>query len=118
MITEMKKAESKNNNHPSPKWMYQRWLPLLLFLVAVAARVIPGPRTIDDSYITYRYARNLLAGEGFVFNPGERVLGTTTPLYTSLMALSALPTGGVDAPFANLAWLINAVADGLACVLL
>jgi hypothetical protein len=118
MITGMKKAESINDHHPSPGWMYQRWLPLLIFLIAVAARLIPGPRTIDDSYITYRYARNLLAGEGFVFNPGERVLGTTTPLYTSLMALAALPTGGVDASFANLAWVINAVADGLTCVLL
>jgi hypothetical protein len=98
--------------------MQWRWLPLFLFLFAVAARLVPGPRTIDDSYITYRYARNLLGGQGFVYNPGERVLGTTTPLYTSLMALAALPSGGVEAPFPALAWLINALADGLTCVLL
>ena len=60
-------------------------LPWAIFLLAVIARLLPGARTIDDSYITYRYARDILAGQGFVFNPGERVLGTTTPLYTALM---------------------------------
>ncbi|HEX9668193.1 MAG TPA: hypothetical protein VGC93_01805, partial [Thermoanaerobaculia bacterium] len=30
---------------------------------------------IDDAYISFRYARNLAAGEGLVFNPGERVEG-------------------------------------------
>ncbi len=61
--------------------MQQRkyYLPLLIIALALVARWIPGPRTIDDSYITFRYARNILAGEGFVFNPGEPVLGTTTP---------------------------------------
>ncbi len=28
----------------------------------------------DDPFITFRYARNLRAGLGFVYNPGERVL--------------------------------------------
>lgn len=95
-----------------------RSLALALFLLALFARLLPGPRTIDDSYITYRYARNILAGDGFVYNPGDRVLGTTTPLYTSLMVLSALPTGGVQAPFTSLAWVLNAIFDGCTCLLL
>lgn len=33
--------------------------------------------TMDDAYIGYRYVANLLAGRGFVFNPGERVEGVT-----------------------------------------
>jgi hypothetical protein len=41
----------------------------------------------DDPYITYRYARNLLSGLGFVYNPAEPVLSTTTPLFTLLLAL-------------------------------
>ena len=41
----------------------------------------------DDAWITYRYAENLAKGLGFVFNPGERVLGTSTPLYTCILAL-------------------------------
>ena len=40
----------------------------------------------DDAHITYRTARNIAEGEGFGFNPGERVLITTTPLYTLLLA--------------------------------
>ncbi len=66
----------------------------VLFLLPIAVRLVPGPRTVDDAYITFRYARNILNGSGFVYNPGEHVLGTTTPLYTGLMALLALPAGG------------------------
>jgi hypothetical protein len=93
-------------------------LPWGLFLLAITVRLLPGPRTIDDSYITYRYARNLLAGLGFVYNPGEHVLGTTTPLYTFMMALGGALTGGVEAPFPRIAMLVNALADGGACLLL
>lgn len=89
-----------------------------IFALAVTARIIPGPRTIDDSYITYRYARNLLMGSGFVFNPGERVLGTTTPLYTFMMVLSGALIGGEQAPFPQIAMVINAFADGGVCLLL
>src|SRR3990170_6336850 len=73
-------------------------LVALIVILALAARLIPGPRTIDDAYITFRYARNLLAGNGFVFNPGERVLGTTTPLYTLLLAALAGLTRATDYP--------------------
>ncbi len=41
----------------------------------------------DDSYIYYSYAMNLANGDGYVFNPGERVNATTSPLYTILLAL-------------------------------
>ena len=44
------------------------------------------PYAIDDAWITYRYAEHVGAGDGFVYNPGERVLGTSTPLYTLLLA--------------------------------
>jgi hypothetical protein len=40
----------------------------------------------DDPFITYRYAQNIVNGLGFVYNPGERVLSTTTPLFTLLLA--------------------------------
>jgi hypothetical protein len=40
----------------------------------------------DDSYIFYSYAQNIANGEGYVFNPGERVNATTSPLYTLLLA--------------------------------
>ncbi len=44
----------------------------------------------DDTYITYRYARNVIQGKGFVYNEGERVLSTTAPLYAFLLAAVGL----------------------------
>ena len=97
------------------KWV---WFSILVFSCAVLARLVPGPRTIDDAYITFRYARNILAGNGFLYNPGERILGTTTPLYTlTLVGLGAL-SGGVAAPFPWLALGVNALADGVTCLML
>jgi MFS family permease len=93
-------------------------LPLAIFVLAVLARVIPGPRTVDDAFITFRYARNLLAGSGFAYNPGEAVLGTTTPLFTLLLAALALPFGAAQASFPWLALAVSALADGLTAVLL
>jgi hypothetical protein len=40
----------------------------------------------DDPYITFRYAHNLLAGNGFVYNVGQQTLSTTAPLYALLLA--------------------------------
>jgi hypothetical protein len=97
----------------------QKWLiPILIIALAIIARLIPGTRTIDDAFITFRYAQNLLAGSGLVFNPGEQVLGTTTPLYALLMAALALPLGGTGAPFPALALVVNTLADAATCLLL
>ena len=95
-----------------------RLLLLLVFCTALAARWLPGPRTIDDAWITFRYTQNILAGNGFVYNPGEQVLGTTTPLFTILLTLLGLAGGGAEAPFPVLALGASALADGLTCLLL
>jgi hypothetical protein len=96
----------------------ERLLPVIFVLTALSARLICGPRTIDDSYITFRYTRHILAGNGFVFNPGEAVLGTTTPLYTILLTILGWFNGGAQAPFPQLAWVVNALADAGSTVLL
>ncbi|MBC7812086.1 MAG: glycosyltransferase family 39 protein, partial [Burkholderiales bacterium] len=80
-----------------------------LMLIALAARIIPTPRTIDDAFITFRYSRNIVEGEGFVYNPGVHTLGTTTPLYTVLMAAISAVTGAQD--FQWYALIVNALAD-------
>lgn len=46
----------------------------------------------DDPFITYRYAQNISSGLGFVYNPGERILSTTTPLFAILLALLSKTT--------------------------
>ena len=108
-----------NKNQDGKIRTMHKWLwPALLIGIAFLARLLPGTRTIDDAYITFRYAQNILTGTGFSFNPGETVLGTTTPLYTLLMVFLGAFTGGVDAPFPTLALGVNALADALTCLLL
>lgn len=48
----------------------------------------------DDTFIHLQYARNVAEGHGFVFNAGERVYGSTSPLWVAL--LSAPMALGVD----------------------
>lgn len=67
-------------------------VPLLLL---VATRSILGfllPLAAEDAYITYRYSRNLALGLGPVFNPGERVMGFTSPLWMLWNALGWMLT--------------------------
>lgn len=65
------------------------WL-VLAFVVLLAHQVLYfdqlGRDAIDDAYISFRYAQNLVRGEGLVFNPGERVEGYTNFLWTILLA--------------------------------
>ncbi len=66
------------------------WLGAGLAWLAAAAAFVARYRgwTVDDFYITYRYAENLARGQGFVYNPGERVFGLTDPgigLVTALL---------------------------------
>lgn len=98
------------------RWRQTDWLWLgAVAALALIVRLVAGPRTIDDAYITFRYARNLAEGIGFVYNPGERVLGTTTPLYTCVMALSWL-LGMTRLPVVAL--VLNSLADAATAVVL
>lgn len=70
---------------------------ILLSLAAVSLWVwykMYTGRQMEDSLITFRYVENILAGHGMVFNVGERVLGTTTPLFTLLIASGSALFGG------------------------
>jgi hypothetical protein len=102
----------KRRNRIKPEWL----LLTGLLALALTARLLPGQRIVDDAYITFRYARNLITGRGFVYNPGEHVFGTTTPLYTCLLAGLALVTGSRDFP--ALAVGINALSGATAVGLL
>jgi hypothetical protein len=67
----------------------------------------------DDAFISFRYAQNLAAGNGLVYNLGERVEGYTNFLWT-LLAAGVLALGGDLLLAAYLA----GVLLGLAIVLL
>ncbi len=75
----------------------QYWFLAIAIVAAVIIRLAIGYGSIDDAFITFRYARNLADGLGFVYNAGERVIGTTTPLWTMIMAgLYALGFHGLE----------------------
>ncbi|MEX2009255.1 MAG: hypothetical protein WEC41_03595 [Dongiaceae bacterium] len=48
---------------------------------------------MDDAFTGFRYVANLLAGDGFVFNPGERVEGMTNAGWLLLLAPFAAALG-------------------------
>ena len=48
---------------------------------------------LDDSWIHAQFARNLALGNGFSYNPGVPVSGSTAPLWTLIMATGYLVTG-------------------------
>ena len=73
-----------------------------------------GNWAYDDPFITYRYARNLAHGIGFVYNPGEHILSTTTPLFTLLLA--AFSYGWDDLP--HMAVLLGCFSLGIGALFL
>lgn len=102
-----------------PFWAWQtRDVLILLALLAmtVALALSMGTQLVDDAYITLRYARNLSQGVGFVYNSGEQVLGTTSPLYTLLLATLACLRPGVS--LVGLARWVSLLADSCAIITL
>jgi tetratricopeptide (TPR) repeat protein len=71
------------------------WVLLLGAIATFTARSYSLRFVQDDSYITYRYARNVVRGYGPVYNPGERVEGYTNFLW--MMTLAFL--GRLGIPF-------------------
>ncbi|MEM1447456.1 MAG: hypothetical protein AAF957_25665 [Planctomycetota bacterium] len=68
-------------------------LVALSLVVAVVSYVTFSDFLLEDSYITLRYADNLANGRGMVFQSGEPYLGTSSPLWTLVLAL-AIALGG------------------------
>ncbi len=58
------------------------WSVVILLMLFASYRI----NIVDDAYISFRYARNLVEGHGLVFNPGERVEGYSNFLWVMLMA--------------------------------
>ena len=90
---------------------------LLIFALAVASRLafyLITQFTADDAFITFRYAENIANGVGFVYNQGERLLGTTTPLFTLILAFLAL----FQIPIPTAALVISLLSSGITAVLL
>jgi hypothetical protein len=100
-------------NDRTPAAPFERVFLLLAILLCAALAWPLRDYVTDDTFIHLQYARHLAHGEGFVFNPGEHVYGSTSPLWVMLLA-NAIALG-VDGLFA--AKLLGAAAT-LAALLL
>ncbi|HEV8377094.1 MAG TPA: tetratricopeptide repeat protein [Candidatus Polarisedimenticolia bacterium] len=67
--------------------MGSRTALLLVALLGAAILSVRFFEPVDDAYISYRYAENLAAGRGLVFNPGEKVEGYSNFLWVISLAL-------------------------------
>ncbi len=72
----------------------RRKLFLGLICAAFVGHVALYDFVSDDAFITLRYADNLASGHGLVYNPGDRVEGFTSPLWT--IGLAACGAAGLD----------------------
>ncbi len=74
-----------------------RWYHVFVLTALSAGIILLGWKLAfiqDDAFIVMRYAANLLAGNGLVFNPGQWVEGYTCPLW--VMTLAAAGAVGLD----------------------
>lgn len=72
-------------------------IPAVVYLTLVTGLLLAtfGNWSYDDPFITYRYAQNLSAGHGLVYNIGDsdppnRVLSTTAPFFALLLGAGSL----------------------------
>lgn len=88
-------------------------LPLLTIIVRLLIFLFI-PHTYEDAFITFRYAENLAEGLGLVYNIGENVYGTTTPLFAIILAFFKLL--GIPCVISSLG--INLIAEGITSVII
>jgi len=61
------------------------FIPVVLFLSQIA---VFYPWVEGDTYIHYVFARNIANGYGYCYNPGEPSAGSTSPLWSFILAIS------------------------------
>jgi hypothetical protein len=79
-----------------PRWLIPAAVAACLVYLAAELFLVGGLGfPLDDSWIHLQFARNLAAGHGLSYNPGELVTGSTAPLWTALLAPLFLLPGNV-----------------------
>ena len=69
---------------------YKSFIYLLIGLFVIIISFSYWKVQQDDAYIFYTYAKNIMEGNGYVLNIGDKLNATTSPLYTVLLALLSL----------------------------
>jgi len=78
----LQKKKSQFAGYLSDETNRYRFYTLLLFIVIITALAWQS----DDAYHAYVMAKNLVLGNGFVYNVGERASATSCPLFTLVIA--------------------------------
>ena len=101
-----KKGEDEEEEDAGqPLWV--RLSPYVLPAIPFVAGILVVLEFIkDDAYISFRYAHNLVTGNGLVFNRGEYVEGFTNFLWVLVVA-----------PFEALGWDLFQVCEVLGTIL-
>ncbi|MCC6621622.1 MAG: hypothetical protein IT385_10235 [Deltaproteobacteria bacterium] len=72
---------------PTPRFKWQPWVvtTAVLGIPMLLALLVGRDHIKDDAYISFRYAHNLVQGDGLVFNMGDKLEGFTNFLWTLMM---------------------------------
>src|SRR5690606_17345167 len=93
----------------------RRWIIVALFIFYAVLHICVywhfTPQFVDDAYITFRYSARIAEGKGFTFNDGLGVLGTTTSLWTFLLAVFF----GLGVPLSLAVGILSALSAALFC---
>lgn len=115
------------NGYPASNRAFLTWcnapavtLFALLFTLSLLLHLSLRLLTYDDAFIHFRVANNLASGFGPYYNHGERVFGTSSPIWTALLGItfflvgpSPLSVAVLNSLFSVLAALVFArVAEG------
>ena len=117
MTTSYAPGTSLAHERTLPAWanlmarLWQRWGIVLALLLLSGHAWVYRYFTVDDTYISFRFVRQFVAGNGLVFNIGERVEGYSNFLWVILLSLFA-------ALGADLALAASALAVGCSLVTL
>ncbi|MEA2562361.1 MAG: hypothetical protein QOH06_3865 [Acidobacteriota bacterium] len=80
--------ETHSSPPSSPRWLVPAAVAACLAYLGAELFLVGGLGfPLDDSWIHLQFARNLAAGWGLSYNPGELVTGSTAPLWTALLSL-------------------------------
>lgn len=88
-------AEASGRPSTTTRRRVASWWPWALvaagLVLRLALRLTVLDQVVDDAFIFFRYAENVASGDGLAYNPGDAVLGFTSPLYVlTLTGLAAV----------------------------
>lgn len=88
-------APTTPHESPPPSSAGDGWALSALLAGWVFLWLAREPLIVDDAYISFRYARHLVEGQGLVFNSGEYVEGFTNLAWVLLVAATSWATAGL-----------------------